>query len=118
MLGVVADALQVIADPHRTNAFAQIDRHRLAPGDREDAFVLNLALQCVDSRIDRDDALAKLDVAVDQGLNRIGDLPLYKPAHLGDLAGDFLQIDVEGFGGVIDFGADVSHLRYPKRPVM
>ena len=37
---------------------------------------------------------------------------------IGDLAGDFLQIGVERLGGVIDSGGDVSHLRYPKRPVM
>ena len=42
----------------------------------------------------------------------------HEAAHLGDLAGDFLQIGVERLGDVIDSGGDVSHLRYPKRPVM
>ena len=64
-------------------------------------------------------ALAKLDIAIDQSLNRIRDLPLHEAAHLGDLAGYFLQIGIERLGGVIDSGGgDVSHLRYPKRPVM
>ena len=52
--------------------------------------------------IDGDHALAQLDVAIDQRLDGIGDLPLRKPAHLGDLAGDFLQIGVERLGGVVD----------------
>jgi hypothetical protein len=118
VLGVVADPLQVVADAHGADAFAQIDGHRLAPRDGEDAFILDLALQRVDSRIESNDTLAELDIAIDQGLNGIRDLPLHEAAHLGDLAGDFLQIGIECLGGVIDSGGDVSHLRYPKRPVM
>jgi hypothetical protein len=119
VLGVIADPFQIIAYAHGADAFAQIDGHRLAPGDREDAFILDLALQPVDGRIETNNALAKLDIAIDQSLNRIRDLPLHEAAHLGDLAGYFLQIGIERLGGVIDSGGgDVSHLRYPNRPVM
>jgi hypothetical protein len=116
---VVADSLQVIAYAHGADAFAQIDGHRLAPGNREDAFILDLALQRVDGRIEPNDTLAELDIAIDQSLNRIRDLPLHEAAHLGDLAGYFLQVGIERLGGVIDSGGgDVSHLRHPNRPVM
>ena len=67
-----------------------------------------------------DHALAELEIALDQRLDGIGDLPLGEPAHLGDLAGDLLQIGVERLGGVVDPGGVFGHWsrRYPKRPVM
>ncbi len=69
-------------------------------------------------RIDGDHALAEFHIAIDQGLDGIGDLPLRKSAHFGDLAGDLLQIGVECLGGVIDSGGVFGHGDYPKRPVM
>jgi hypothetical protein len=76
-------------------------------------------LQRVDGRIEADHAFAEFDVAVHQCAYRIGDLALDESAHLGDLAGDLLQVGVEGLGGVVDSGrGDVGHLYYPKRPVM
>ena len=104
MLGMVADALEIVADAHGADAFAQIDRHRLPPRDGENGFFLDFALHGVDRGIGADDALAEFDVAIDQGLDGIGDLPLREAAHFGDLAGDLLQIGVEGLGGVIDSG--------------
>ena len=109
------------------DAFAQVDRHRLPPRDGEDGLFLDFALQRVDRGIHGDDALAQLDVALDQRLHGIGDLPLRQPAHLGDLAGDFLQVGVERLGGVVDSrGGDFGHWLlpgpfigdYPNRPVM
>ena len=120
MFGVIADPLEVVADPHGADAFAQVDRHRLPPRDGEDGFFLDFALQGVDGRIGRDDALAQLHVAIDQGLDGIGDLAFHQAAHFGDLAGDLLQIGVEGLGGVVDPGGrgEFGHCDYPKRPVM
>ena len=126
MLGMIADALEVVAHAHGADAFAQVDGHRLAPRDGEDGFFLDFALHRVDRRIGRDHALGELDVAIDQRLDGIGDLPFHEPAHFGDLAGDFLQIAVEGLGGVVDPGGDFGHgaftwafIRHqPKRPVM
>src|SRR5579863_9406419 len=113
MLGMVADPLEIVADAHGADAFAQVDRHRLPSRDGEDGLFLDLALQRVDRGIHRDHALAQFDVAVDQGLHGIGNLPLREPAHLGDLAGDFLQIGIERLGGVVDSrGADVGHWLY------
>ena len=126
MLGVIADPLEIVADTHGADAFAQVDSHWLPPRDGEDGLFLDFALQRVDRRIRRDDVLAELDVAVDQGLHGIGDLALHQPAHFGDLAGDFLQIGVERLGGVVDSLVVCRSLAipghfigdYPKRPVM
>ena len=64
-------------------------------------------------------ALAELDIAIDQRLDGIGDLPLREAAHFGDLAGDLLQIGIECLGGVVDScRGEFGHLDYPKRPVM
>ncbi len=119
MLGMVADPLEVVAHAHGADDLAQVDGHRLPPRDGEDRFFLDLALHRVDRGIDGDHALAKLHVAIDQRLDGIGDLPFGEPAHLGDLAGDLLQIGVECLGGVVDPGGGVfGHGDYPKRPVM
>ncbi len=105
VLGVIADALKVVADAHGADAFAQIHRHRLPPRDGENGFLLDFALHGVDQRIGGDHALAEFEIAVDKRLHRIGDLPLGKAAHLGDLAGDLLQVGIEGLGGVVDAGS-------------
>ena len=115
MLGMIADALEVVAHAHGAHALAQVDGHRLPPRDGEDGFFLDFALQGVDRRIRRDHALGQLHVAIDQSLDGIGDLAFHEPAHLGDLAGDFLQIAVEGLGGVIDPGGDFGHGILPER---
>ena len=86
----------------RADAFAQIDRHRLTASDGQDAFFLDLPLQAIDSGIERNHALAQFNIAVNQGLNRIGDLALHETAHFGDLARDLLQIGIECLGGVVD----------------
>ncbi len=121
MLGMIADPLEVVADAHGPDAFAQIDSHRLSPRDGEDGLFLDLALHRVDHGISGDNALAELDIAIDQSLNRICDLALGKAAHFGDLARDFLQIGIEGLGSMVDPSGRrdvIGHIRYPKRPVM
>jgi hypothetical protein len=59
--------------------------------------------------------LRQLGVAPGERVDRLGDLLLGKPAHLGDHAGEVLQVDVEGFRGVM-----ICHgtCPQPKRPVM
>ncbi len=108
-------------DAHGADDLAQVDRHRLPARDGEDGLFLDFALHDVDRGIGGDDAFAQLDIAIDQRLDGIGDLTLRKPAHLGDLAGDLLQIGIERLGGVVDPGGrgDIGHVCcYPKRPVM
>ena len=51
-------------------------------------------------RIAGDDALGAVGVAARQRVDRVGDLLLGEPAHLGDHAGELLQVGVEGLGGV------------------
>ena len=102
VLGVIADPLEVVADAHGADDLAQVDRHRLPPRDGEDGLLLDFALHRVDRGIGGDHPLAEFDVAIDQGADGIGDLPLREPAHLGDFAGDLLQIGVECLGGMVD----------------
>ena len=104
MLGMIADPLEIVAHAHGADDLAQIDGHRLPPRDGEDRFFLDLVLHRVDRRIGGDHALGKLRVALDQRLGRVGDLPLGKSAHLGDLARDLLQIGIERLGGMVHSG--------------
>ena len=118
MLGVIADPLEIVADAHGANDLAQIDRHRLPPRDREDRFFLDVMLHGVDRRIRGNHTFGEIGIAIGQGLEGIGNLPLGEPAHLGDFAGDLLQVGVERLGGMVCAGANISHGDYPKRPVM
>ena len=63
----------------------------------------------VDRGVGRHHALGEIGVALGQRIDRIGDLLLGQAAHLGDHAGEVLQVDVEGLGGV--FGC-VSSFRF------
>ena len=51
VLGEIADALEIVGNADRRDDFAQIDRQRLAPRDRQDRLLLDLALQSVEARI-------------------------------------------------------------------
>ena len=115
VLGEVADPLQIGRHPHRADDLAQIDRHRLAAGDRQHRALLDQMLQTVDVGIGGDDALAEADVAADQRIDGFGDHALDQAAHLGDQAGQFLEIAVERFRGMFR-----SHVLSPQpnRPVM
>ena len=117
VLGMVADALEVVADAHGADDLAQIDRHRLAAGDGQNRLLLDLVLQGVDRRIPGDDAFRELDIALDQRTDGIGDLLLHEAAHLGDPARDLLQVGVERLGRVVDSDGVFGH-DHPKRPVM
>ena len=110
VLGEVADALEIVRDAQRADDLAQVDRHRLAPRDGEDRALLDLALQIVDGRIERDHALRERRIAPRQRIDRLGDLLFGEPAHLGDHAGEVLQVDVEGLRGVL-----ISHGTCPRR---
>ncbi len=118
MLGVVADPLEVVADAHRADDLAQIDRHRLPPRNGQDRLFLDLMLHCVDGRIGGDHPLRHVHVAFHQRVDGVGDLPFRESAHLSDLAGDILQIAVEGLDSVVYSGGHVGHGGHPKRPVM
>ena len=110
VLGQVADPLEVAGDPQRPDDLAQIDRHRLAAGDRQHGLVLDLVLQRVDSGIGGDDLLRAVGVASCQRIDRVGDLLLGQAAHLRHHAGELLQVDVECLCGVFRH----YHLRHPR----
>ena len=100
VLGEVADALEVVGDAQRADDVAQVDGHRLAPGDRQDRAFFDLALQGVDLHVDGDRALGQGGIALAQRIERVADLFLRQSAHFGDQPGDILQVDVECLGGV------------------
>ena len=104
VLGVVADALEVVADAHGADDLAQIDGHRLPPGNREDRFFLDLMLHGVDGGIGGNHVFREIHIALHQRADGIRNLPLREPAHLGDLAHEFLQIGVECLEGMVDSG--------------
>ena len=109
VLGEVADPLEVVGDAQRADDLPQIDRHRLPAGDRQHRFFLDLRLQRVDAGISGHGALRAVGVAPRQRIDRIGDLPLRKAAHLRHHPGELLEVDVEGLCGV--FGH--YHLLHP-----
>ena len=80
--------------------------------------LLDLLLQRVDGRVGGHHALGERGVAAGQRLDRVGDLALGEAAHLRDLAGELLQIAVEGLGGVFVHHGLFDLRRQPKRPVM
>ncbi len=121
VLGEIADALEVVGDAHGGDDLAQVDRHRLAPCDGEDRLLLDLALQRVGGDVRRHHPLRQGGVALDQRVDRVGDLLLGEAAHLGDFARQLLQVGVERLGSV--FGHHEPDPRdspkgQPKRPVM
>ena len=64
VLGVIADPFQIVADPHGAHDLAQIDGHRLPPGNREDRLFLDVMLHRVDGGIGGDDSLREIGIAV------------------------------------------------------
>ena len=101
VLGEIADPLEVVGDAQRTDDVAQVDRHRLAPGDGEDRLLFDLALQEVDLGVLGDDALGQVRIVPVERIDRVADLMLRKAAHLGDHARQFLEIGVERLVGVL-----------------
>jgi hypothetical protein len=110
VLGEVADALEVVGDPQRAHDLPQIDRHGLPAGDGQHGLFLDFLLQRIDAGIGGDGPLREVGIAVGERVDRIRDLLLGKAAHFSNHAGELLQVDVEGLGGV--FGH--YHLRRPE----
>ena len=100
VLGEIADPLDIDGDPHGADDFAQVHRHRLAPGDGEHRALLDHVLQTVDFGVGGDDALAQHDIASDQRIDGFDDHAFGEAAHFRDQPGQFLQIAVERLGGV------------------
>ena len=101
VFGEIADPLEIAGDAHGADDFAQVNRHRLAAGNRQHRTLFDRVLQVVDLGVSRDHTLAERDVAADQRLDRVHDHAFGKTAHLGDQPGQFLQIAVERLGGVL-----------------
>ncbi len=95
----------------RREDLAQIARHRLAQREEPDREVVEIALQLVDLGIAFDDAGGKLAVALDDRVDRRGELALGEPAHLGDRVAELAQLFVVAFDNVLG-----RHRSIPPRP--
>jgi hypothetical protein len=84
----------------RSVATRKIDRHRLTLGNGQHRTFLDLVLQLVDIHIERHHLPAERNVATDQCVDGVDDLPFHQAAHLGDEPGQLLQIGIECFCGM------------------
>jgi hypothetical protein len=64
-------------------------------------FFFDLTLERVDLRISRDDLLRDGCLSIGQNLACSRSLPFYEVSHRFNLAGDFFEIGVERFSGVL-----------------
>ncbi|MHC2637108.1 hypothetical protein ACVME5_009793 [Bradyrhizobium liaoningense] len=104
-----------VATRNGPDDLAQINGHRLAAGDGEHGALLDALLQRVEFGVGGDDALTERDVAADQRVDGIDDHALGDAAHLGDQAGEFLEVGIESLCGM--FRTHVPSPQ-PNRPVM
>ena len=65
----IANTLEIGGDANGRHDFAQVDGHRLAPGDQLDGVHFDLALQLVKSRIGTDDHLGNALVELDERID-------------------------------------------------
>ena len=104
ILGEIADPLQIAGDANRPDQLPEVDRHRLAPGDRPDRQVLDFALQHIEARVGRDNLVGEDHVGVRQRVHGVGHHLLRDAAHLGDAALERVQLLVVGPDGVLHHG--------------
>ena len=95
VLREVAHALEVVGDAQRADDIAQVDRHWLASRQREDGLLFDVPLQIIDTRVHRHDATGERGIALGERADRVGGLFLDQASHLGDQAGQLLQVGVE-----------------------
>jgi hypothetical protein len=101
VLGKIADTFEVVGDAQRPDDFPQVDCHGLAPGDRQHGLFLDLSLQRINIGVCGHRLLRAIGITVRERIDRVGNLLLGKTTHLRHEAGELLQVDVEGLGGVI-----------------
>ena len=90
-----------MGDADRCDHRAQIDRQRLAAGDREDRLLLDLLLQAVETRIERDDLIGHGWRLPHQSLDGARRHRFGEAAQLGDAAAQRVEIGVESANDVI-----------------
>src|SRR5262249_30023311 len=100
ILGKIADALDLIRNPQDPDNLPKVASDWLPACNGFNRPFLDIALHGVDCRVGGDDALCRSAFARRQRLDRLGNLPLGQPAHLGDCPPELLQISVEDFGGM------------------
>ena len=105
---VVADAFEIAGDLQRGDDLAQIARHRLAQRQQPHRQIVEIAFELIDLVVGLDDLRRQIAVALDDGLDRGGELAFRHPAHLDDdlfQAVEFLVVALDDVFG--------SHLRVP-----
>jgi hypothetical protein len=91
-LAEIADALEFGGDLQRGNGLAQVARQRLAKGEQAEDLLLDFDLDLVDLRVARDHGFGQGEIALGNGLDRVGKHVFRKTAHAGEITGEFLQI--------------------------
>src|SRR5437762_14355775 len=76
VLGQIADTLEVVRDPQRSDDLPQVDGHRLPAGDRQHGFFLDLRLQRIDFGSGGHGPRRAIGVALREGINGIRTLLL------------------------------------------
>ena len=101
VLGEVAHPLEIARDPDGADDLAQVDRHGLAPRDREDRLLFDLALQHVEPRIGGDDLVGERGVARGERVDSVDHHLLGDAAHLGDTPLEQVEVFVVGSDSVL-----------------
>ncbi len=92
---------KVIGNPQRADDLAQIGADRLATRHGDDSPLLDRSLHSINLVIRRHDSLGECRVAVDDRVDRIGNLLFNKAAHLRDLETKFTEFRIEGVNRVL-----------------
>ncbi len=79
--GLVADALEIVVDARNGQHEAEIDGHKLVQGKKLNHAIVNFHLELVDGVFFREDAVGKLFVGFQNGVNRLVNGALGEAAH-------------------------------------
>ncbi len=101
VLGQVTHPLEIAGDSNGADDFPQVDRDRLAAGDRQDRLLLDLALKQVEARVRRYDVMGERCVGGGERIHGVDHHFLGEAAHLGDPPLKQVEVLVVGSDGML-----------------
>ena len=104
VFGEIAHAFEIARDADGADELPKVDRHRLAPRDRHDHEILDLALQCVQAHVSGDDLMGEDRVGARERVHAVDHHFLRDAAHLGNAALERVELPVVGFDRMIHHG--------------